>query len=415
MYSASPSSTASAKGLTLKNRTQYGDYDKFYQNIYPTNLNEGVSTVTLGAYNSRNDRQNLFSQTDLIWESKLGGIDQTLLFGFELGRQDSRNHRKSGTFAPGQNPVPLSDPTVDADVTFASTASDANNRTDATVAAVYIQDQIRISPMFEIVAGLRFDSFKLEVDDARPAVADFSRRDSMWSPRLGLIFKPMTNLSLYASYSRSYLPQSGDQFSGLTLTTDALKPERFDNYELGAKWEPIEGLLATAAIYRLDRTNTQARDADDRIVLTGESRSKGIELGLERSISDNWQVSAGYAWQKAEVTKSTTACPTGDCKLPLVPRHSFSLWTRYDFTKQLGAGLGVIARSKSFASIGNQVKLPGYARVDGALFYEIAEGIEAQVNVENIFGADYFPTAHNDNNIAPGAPRNVKATVRFGF
>ncbi|MGH6707020.1 MAG: TonB-dependent receptor, partial [Sphingomicrobium sp.] len=231
---------------------------------------------------------------------------------------------------------------------------------------------------------------------------------------LGLIFKPLENLSLYASYSRSYLPQSGDQFSGLTLTTDALKPERFDNYELGAKWEPIEGLLATAAIYRLDRTNTQARDADDRIVLTGESRSKGIELGLERSISDNWQVSAGYAWQKAEITKTTTAAAAGS-KLPLVPRHSFSLWTRYDFTKRLGAGLGVIARSKSFASIGNQVKLPGYARVDAALFYEISDGIEAQVNVENIFGADYFATAHNDNNIAPGAPTNAKASVRFVF
>ena len=78
------------------------------------------------------------------------------------------------------------------------------------------------------------------------------------SPRLGLIFKPLPNLSLYASYSRSYLPQSGDQFSGLTLSTEALKPERFDNYELGAKWEPIAGLLATAAIYRLDRTNTRA-------------------------------------------------------------------------------------------------------------------------------------------------------------
>lgn len=237
----------------------------------------------------------------------------------------------------------------------------------------------------------------------------------MWSPRLGLVFKPLSNLSLYASYSRSYLPQSGDQFSGLTMTTDALKPERFDNYEIGAKWEPIHGLLATAAIYRLDRTNTQARDADDRIVLTGESRAKGLELGLERSISNKWQVSAGYAWQKAEITRATSACPAGDCKLPLVPRHSFSLWTRYDFTGRAGAGLGIIARSKSFASIGNQVQLPGYARFDGALYYEIAHGIEVQANVENILGVNYFPTAHNDNNIAPGAPRNAKLAVRFAF
>jgi catecholate siderophore receptor len=245
--------------------------------------------------------------------------------------------------------------------------------------------------------------------------AEFSRRDSLWSPRLGLIAKPADNLSIYASYSRSYLPQSGDQFSGLTSITDQLKPERFDNYEVGAKWEPVEGLLATAAVYQLDRSNTQARDQQDRVVLTGEQRSRGLELGLERSISDNWQISAGYAWQKAKVTAATAACPTADCEAPLVPRHSFSLWNRYDFTNRIGAGLGIIARSKSFASISNKVELPGYARIDGALYYRLPNGMEAQVNLENILGADYFPTAHNDNNIAPGAPRTLKATVGYRF
>ena len=272
--------------------------------------------------------------------------------------------------------------------------------------------------MFEIVAGLRFDRFELDITNLNNG-EEFGRTDNLWSPRLGLIFKPMPNLSLYASYSRSYLPQSGDQFSGLALNTETLKPERFDNYELGAKWEPVEGLLATAAVYRLDRTNTRVANPDGSgtFLLSGEQRSKGIELGLERSISNDWQISAGYAWQKAEVTERTTACnpDTAPCEVPLVPRHSFSLWSRYDFTKRLGAGLGVIARSKSYASISNLVKLPGYARVDGAIFYQITRDIEAQVNVENIFGADYFPNAHSDNNIAPGAPTNVKAAIRFGF
>ena len=82
---------------------------------------------------------------------------------------------------------------------------------------------------------------------------------------------------------------------------------------------------------------------------------------------------------------------------------------------QFGFGLGAIARSKSYASISNLVKLPGYARFDAALFYRITDQIEAQLNVENLFGADYFPSAHSDNNIAPGAPTNVKAAVRFTF
>ena len=404
-----------ADGLTLRNRTLFGDYDKFYQNIFP---NSAVTNgqVVLAAYNQRNDRRNLFSQTDLIWENRLGGIDQTLLFGFEVGRQKSRNHRETGTISGlPSNRVSIDDPTVDVAVTYASLAADANNRTQATVAAVYVQDQIRPTDWLEIIAGLRFDSFKLDVNNLSMGSTDFSRRENLWSPRLGLILKPRNNLSVYAGYSRSYLPQSGDQFGSLNGTTADLEPERFDNYELGAKWEPIDGLLATAAVYQLDRTNTRATDPlTNQTVLTGAQRSKGIEFGLERSISDRWQISAGYAWQKAEITKTTTAAPAGR-EVPLVPRHSFSLWNRYDVNNALGVGLGVIARSKSYASISNNVKLPSYARVDAAAYYKVMRGIEAQINVENIFGADYFPTAHSDNNIAPGAPRTVKAQLRFGF
>ena len=98
-----------------------------------------------------------------------------------------------------------------------------------------------------------------------------------------------------------------------------------------------------------------------------------------------------------------------------MPRHSFSLWNRYDVSDALGVGVGVIARSKSYASISNNVTLPAYARVDAAAYYRVARGIQAQVNFENILGADYFPTAHSDNNIAPGGPRTLKAQLKFGF
>lgn len=416
-----------ADGLTIKNHTLFGDYDKFYQNIYPGGAVRAATAtlperVPLGAYNNRNNRRNLFSQTDLVWENRLGGIEQTLLFGFELGRQKSRNQRMTGSLSGGgilpDRSVPLTDPTVDVNVIWAPTATDANNRTRATIGAIYVQDQIRPTDWLEIVAGLRFDSFKLHVDDLRPQVnRSFSRKDELWSPRLGLVLKPRDNLSIYTSYSRSYLPQSGDQFSGLDINTSSLKPERFDNYEIGAKWEPIDGLLATAALYRLDRSNTRVANPDGSgtFLLSGEQRSRGVELGLERSISARWQVSAGYAWQKAEVTSATTACASGDCEVPNVPRNSFSLWNRYEVSNALGLGLGVIARSKSFASISNAVTLPGYTRVDAAAYYTVTRGIEAQINVENIFGVDYFPMTNGDNNIAPGAPRAVKAQLRFGF
>jgi len=418
-----------ADGLTIKNHTLFGDYDKFYQNIFaggPVLAADPVKDLPEryrpGAYNNGNNRQNLFSQTDLVWENHLAGVDQTLLFGLELGRQKSRNQRNTGTLSGdcllADGSLPLSDPTCDVDASWAPIPSDANNRTKATIGAVYIQDQIRPTDWLEIVAGVRFDSFKLHVDDLRPQVnRSFSRKDGLWSPRLGLVLKPNDSLSIYTSYSRSYLPQSGDQFSGLDINTSSLKPERFDNYEIGAKWEPLDGLLATAAIYRLDRSNTRVSNPDGSgtFLLSGEQRSRGVELGLERSVSDRWQISAGYAWQKAEVTSATTACASGDCEVPNVPRHSFSLWNRYDVSNSLGLGLGLIARSKTFASISNAVTLPGYARVDAAAYYKVMRGVEAQINVENILGADYFPMTNGDNNIAPGAPRTVKAQLRFGF
>jgi catecholate siderophore receptor len=404
-----------AEGLTLKNRTMLGSYDKFYQNIFPSSFDAATGRVRLQGYNNRNDRRNLFSQTDLVWENRLAGIDQTLLLGFELGRERSRNKRLTATsVAPAS--VPIGDPTVDADVVFSPLASDADNRAHANVAAIYVQDQIRPTQWLEIVGGLRFDSLRISVDDLRANGGRFSRRDHLWSPRLGLVLKPTDDLSIYASYSRSYLPQSGDQFSSLTSVTEGLKPERFDNYEVGAKLQLPGGLLATAAIYRLDRTNTRATDPTRPgiTVLTGAQRSRGIELGLERSMTSRWLISGGYAYQKAEIIETTAAAPKGR-DVPLVPRHSFSLWNRYDFNKTIGAGLGIIARSKSYATISNAVKLPGYARLDAALYYQLPGGLEAQVNVENLLGAHYFPTANADNNIAPGAPRTVKASVGYRF
>ena len=150
------------------------------------------------------------------------------------------------------------------------------------------------------------------------------------------------------------------------------------------------------------------------IVATGEQRSRGLELEAVGQITPEWQLSFGYALQDAEIRETTSAAPAGR-EVPQVPKHQVSLWTRYDFTPRIGVGLGLHHQSRSFASISNAVVLPSYTRVDAALFFRVTEGMEAQLNVENLFDEGYFPTAHNDNNITTGAPRNVRGTVRFRF
>jgi catecholate siderophore receptor len=412
--------------LTLTSRLLYGDYDKYYRNAMaqaPVAPVGGVPSVGIEAYEDSTARRNLFSQNDLVWEVATGPLKHVLLAGVEYGDQESRVDHINGFFDSGvpttgggrRTFVPLARRIVVPPVTFRSGPGERRVRSDAELLAFYLQDQISIGDHVDLIVGSRHDRFQLRVDD-RLTGGRFERTDSLWSPRLGLVVKPTEAMSLYASYSRSFLPQSGDQFSSLDLTLAALEPEKFVNYELGFKWDVRRALSLTAALYRLDRDNSRATDPADpsRTLLTGAQRSKGFELGLTGEIRPGWSVSAGYALQDAEILRTTVAAPAGR-KVALVPRHQASLWTRYDFTSRLGAGIGVYHQSKSFTSIGNTVVLPAFTRVDAAAYFRVTDSIEAQLNVENLLGNDYFSSAFNDNNIMPGAPISVRGTLRFRF
>jgi catecholate siderophore receptor len=398
--------------LTLRNHTVYADYDKFYQNVHANSAVNLAGDVSLQAYNSGTLRQNAFNQTDLIWDTATGAVKHRILAGVEFGWQDTDNTRAPNNNAAGT--VNIANPT-----TFVPAAIlgplQTDNFVEVALAAVYLQDQIELSEQFQIVAGLRFDSFDLDFDDRRPANADFSRTDELVSPRIGAIYRPVEPLSVYASYAVSYLPQSGDQFGALDATTTSLDPEEFENIEVGLKWDILPSLTLTAALYQLDRTNTRAVDPITSLtVLTGEQRSEGFELGLAGAVTDAWSVMAGYAIQNSEITKTTTAAPAGR-EVPLVPEQTFALWNHYQFTKDFAAGLGVTHQTDMFASISNAVVLPAFTRVDAGLYYTVNETFELQVNVENLLDETYWSTAHNDNNITPGSPRAVRVTLTSRF
>jgi catecholate siderophore receptor len=405
-------------GLLVRNRTRFADYDKFYQNVFPGAVNAARTTVSITAYNNDTQRQNLLSQTDFIYETTFGGLAHTLMAGFELGRQDTENLRMTGYFPGGGTSVtvPLTNPTINLPITFAPSATDASNSGTADVAALYIQDQIQLTDQVQVLLGLRYDSFDVDFLNRRTG-AGLETSDGLWSPRLGLVFKPQENLAFYASYSRSYLPRSGEQLNSLTAATVSLEPEQYDNYEIGAKWNvtPILGL--TAALYQLDRTNVVVPDPANpgQSMLVDGQRSRGLELSATGRINDQWTVIAAYAWQEAEITANQSATILAGNRLANTPEHSFSVWTRFDFTPSLGAGVGVIREGERFAAADNTQVMDAYTRVDGALFYTINDRIDLQLNVENLLDEDYFASAHNNNNTTPGAPRSFRVglTTRF--
>ena len=403
--------------FNIRNRTQFGDYDKFYQNYVPGAVTPDKTRVAISAYNTATKRRNLFNQTDLTFAASTGRVRHNFLFGSELGRQLTDNFRNTGFFNNTTTSVSafLDDPIVNTPITFRQSATDADNHIKTNLAAAYAQDQIELSRYVQVIAGLRFDYFDLQFHNNRNN-QDLRRIDRLVSPRLGVVVKPFTPLSLYANYSVAYLPSSGDQFSSLTTITQQVKPEKFSNYEVGVKWDVRRYLSFTSALYRQDRTNTRSTDPNDptRIVQTGSQRTNGFEVGVNGSVTRSWTVAGGYAYQDAFISSATTAARAG-AQVAQVPHHTFSLWNNYRFHPRWAAGLGLIHRSDMFAAVDNTVLLPGYTRADAAVFFNITERWRLQANAENLFDRRYYLNADGNNNISPGSSRAVRVglTARF--
>jgi catecholate siderophore receptor len=399
--------------LNIQNHTLVGDYDRSYQNYVPGPVTPDRTQVQLSAYNNAAHRTNLFNQTDLVRRLATGRLRHTLVGGVEIGRQVTENLRNTGYFNNSATTVlvPYSDPRTDLPVVFRQSATDADNHVRTSVAGVYLQDHVVPSRWVQLIAGVRLSRFDLQYHNNRTR-EDLRRIDTFAAPRAGIVFKPATAISLYGSYGVSHLPSSGDQFSSLTAITQQVKPERFDNYEVGAKVDLRRALSFTAALYRLDRTNTRATDPNDptRIVQTGSQRTNGCEIALSGSITRAWKVAGGYAYQHAFVTSATAAARAG-AVVAQVPRHTVSMWHTYQVHPRIGFGLGLLHRSDMFAAIDDTVTLPGYARADAAVFFSITERMRLQANVENVLDRKYYVNADSNNNISPGSPR----ALRFGF
>jgi catecholate siderophore receptor len=407
--------------LSFSSTTQYGDYDKLYRNVYPVDarsndirLNPAGNSVTLDGYVDTTDRENFITQGNLLWTGDTGALGHSLLLGYEIGQQQSANARRDILFAASNDDqivVPLTDPVVVPAFTFP--AFNRSTRSDLKFLSLYIQDQISIGDHFEIIGGVRFDRFDLDVNDIQSSLL-LSRTDEKFSPRFGAIYKPQENISIYASYAKSFLPRSGDQFLTLSPATANLAPETFENIELGAKWDLTPALSLTAALFRLDRDDQAILlDNQGNTTLSG-SRTEGLELQLVGKLTERWQINAGYSYLDGQQRNASTVGGQ-DLRLFQVPEHMASLWTKYDFTEQFAGGIGVTHQSSQFATNDNSVRIPAFTRVDAALYYDLSEAVQVQLNVENLFDETYYPSVHNNDNISTGEPLNARLTVKFGF
>lgn len=406
--------------LSIRNRTRYASYDKFYQNVYADGA-VANNLFAVGAYRDTTDRKNFINQTDILYKINTGRFEHQLLAGMEVGTQKTTNSRFiAGSSERVSSSVSVFSPTYNLPINLSNTSR--NQASEIDIFALYIQDQIKISEQWQAIVGVRHDQLKTHYDNIK-SNQTLVVTDSLVSPRAGLIFKPLENLSLYGAYSLSYVPRAGDQLISLTATTKSLQPEKFINKELGAKYDITSQLSLTAAIYELERKNvamTDPANTSQNIVIDGQL-TKGVEFGITGKMTDRWSMVGGYSYQDATFTKAMTISGvsyTAGATLGQTPSHTFSLWNRYDFNENWGAAIGVVSRSQMYAltpSTTASTVLPGFARVDAALFWKASDKMQLQLNVENLTDKDYLASAHTNNNLTPGAPLTARATLTYNF
>ena len=410
----------------------YGDYDKLYQNLFPVAFNAsndvfgGIATVDLDGYVDTTQRQSLTLAANVVHEFETGLFDHTFVAGGEYIDTSNDNDRFNTFFDTSQDDVEtfavarpinvLSGFGVNAagESTTNSFAVDVNddNEVDLTVFSAYVQDEITVTDWLDIVVGARFDSFDFTVVNELAALDDedrvLSSKDEEISPRLGLILKPRENISLYGSFSESFLPQSGEQFAEINDEEAALDPDESQNLEVGLKWDFARGLSFTAAAFQVETTDLSPDGDEENGVNEEIIQVEGIEASLSGNVTEQFSITAGISVLDANIEGE-------DAEPREIPEFTASAWGNYDFTEKFGLGLGVTHQGESFADNGNSTVLPSFTRVDVAAYYNVHDNLRLQVNVENLTDTDYFPSAHTEDQITVGAPLNAKFTVSGRF
>ena len=405
----------------LRNNFRFNSVDNLSSFARPLDVNEetGILTRAWGVNDFQEETYAL--QSNVVGEFATGSVDHTLLFGIDLFREtsefdnvssadpDNPESRGGGPdlniFDPEYGVVPrpgrdeLELPNV------------GDDKTDTL--GIYLQDQIALGKQWHLLAGGRFDIVDQESTRSN---STSQQQEEAFSPRLGVVYQPIEPLSLYASFSQSFVPNDDVDESG-----EIIDPERGTQYEVGIKGEMFDGdLSATLAAFNINKTNIAIADPNLEGVSRpiGEQRSRGIELDVRGEIMSGWNIIAAYAYTDAETTEDDGSELEGN-RLTGVPENAVSLWTTYEIQngdfQGLGFGAGLFFVGEREGDEENSFQISSYTRTDASIFYQRSNW-KAAVNFKNLFDIDYIESpGFSRISVNPGIPFTVLGSVSVEF
>ena len=396
---------------------QKSEFEKMYQNLYAAAYDGVNDTVPLDGYRDPTVRENTIISGNIVSEIQTGTITHTLLVGAELIDTANANHRFDSYFSTTEKDKETFKVARPLDITVNSLgvattvdfATKLKSKTDSgiSVESIYIQDQIDLSDNFKVLLGGRFDVFDITVRDIKAGTSE-SRKDEEFSPRAGLIYKPQENISLYVSYSESFLPRSGEQYKKLASSAAKLDPDVFESTEVGVKWDLTDDLSFTASYFDSEQTqavsDSETGEMSEIVGLTVD----GFELELKGQLTDNFYLAFGLSNLDGKTSSG------GEPRE--IPEHTGSIYAIWQSSDDAGYSVGVTTQGDSV--IGNNKPgniLPSYTRVDVAAWKNLSENLSVQVNIENLTDELYFPHSHSTHQASVGESFNGRISIRRTF
>jgi iron complex outermembrane recepter protein len=404
-----------SKNWKIRNAFRYSNRNLEDFSALPFEFNENTGIITRFLGSRVTDIQNYSLQTNVVGKFTTGAIAHTLLTGIDLNRTDEAEETKVD-FTP--QPLNIFDPVYDQiiEANFDQIPASPNTDTQTDRLGIYLQDQVAFTKQIKLLAGLRYDTVEKNIIDNSDQ-SKTTQNDDAVTPRVGMVYQPIPELSLYGSYSQSFTPSE----EGTTINGDPLEPETGEGFEFGIKSELLERKLsATLAYFNITKQNVATPDPINPFfsIATGEQKSQGVELDISGEISPGWKVIASYAYIDAEVSEDNLI-PVGN-RLYNAPEHGASLWTTYEIQKGklqgwgFGGGFDFVGEREG--DLDNSFQADSYFLTNAAIFYR-RDNWRFALNFKNLFDIDYIAATSNSrtNGNEPGAPFTVIGSVSVKF
>ncbi len=395
---------------SISNRFRYNNTSIDAAYLFPGELDADNRTLNRDAITVRDATETYTVRTDLQGKFQTGSVKHNLLVGVEFRREIDDEDFAQG---PKNFPIDIFEPR------YGGVSKDSTSFSATVVGGdtlgFYAQDLLSIGDKVKVLVGGRFDrSLSKEIANRlNPEFVPSESTASGFSPRMGIVYQPIERVSLYAGWSRSFEPQFGQTRLGVSFV-----PITGEQLEVGVKTELFDRKLsATLAAYQIARKNDFAPDPVDPDLFQiqiGEQQSKGIDLSVTGEPISGLRLTAGYAYIDAKVTSDPTGLQGN--LLANVPQQSANLSAIYEIgqgdLKGFGFGGGLTFLGARQGNTENTIELPAYTLANALLYYK-RDNWKFQLNFENLFNTEYFPSA--PFGAIPGAPFTVKAQVSVKF